>query len=89
MSMTSWAQHYRARRREAKAIEEANDPRLAKRRAQARAKHARRKQRLAEQFDMKAAFTQALRERTKDVRRPSDHLRLVIPPLRLGKNWNG
>jgi hypothetical protein len=87
--MTSWAQDYRQRRREAKAIEEANDPRLAKRRAQARAKHARGKQRLAEQNVMEAAFTEALRERPKDVRRPSNHLRLVIPPLRLGKNWNG
>ena len=75
--MTSWAEDYRRRRREAKAIEEANDPALAKRRAQARAKHARRKQRLAEQNDLQAAFVQALRERTKDVRRPSD--RVVIP----------
>jgi hypothetical protein len=75
--MTTWAEDYRQRRREAKAIEEANDPRLAKRRAQARAKHVRRKQRLAEQSAMEAAFTQALRERPKDVRRPSD--RVVIP----------
>jgi hypothetical protein len=73
----TWAEHYRQRRREAKAREEAADPALAKRRAQARAKHARRKQRLAEQNDLQAAFVQALRERTKDVRRLSE--RVVIP----------
>jgi hypothetical protein len=73
----TYAEWYRQRRRDAKAREEAADPRLGKRRAQGRAKAARRKARLAEQSDMEAAFTQALRERAKVVR-PSDP-RVVIP----------
>jgi hypothetical protein len=75
--MTSWADDYRARRREIKVAQESAAPWLGKRRAQARAKYARRK---ARETTMQNAFLDALRQRVR-VAPPDDHILLPVGPV--------